>query len=335
MAFTIYKSSDSGAPSFYGSTGSYVALLDACLVNGYGSKPGAGWIKPFPNTSSFGSASLSLGAWTIPSGSSTSCSLFINDNAPGAGVYKECRACGWEVLSGGPSSSVANTMGSGSGQFPTPAQSQTYGFVTIRKSATNDSSSLRQWLVLADSSSFYAFIATGDTAGVYYGFGFGDIYSFKTGSSDNYRCIIIGRTNENSSAAANDGFDYVGNGYSTAVGGNFMARASSQIGTSITIAKHGDGVKGSANFSLGNVPFPNGVDNALYISPIWVVDSVATNIRGQLRGFYQNLHPIAQFTDGQTFTGALEYGGKTFLCVKTTPNSGMYVLETSNTLLGN
>ena len=33
--FQIYKSGDPGAPSLSGTVGSLVALLDACLVNGY------------------------------------------------------------------------------------------------------------------------------------------------------------------------------------------------------------------------------------------------------------------------------------------------------------
>lgn len=328
MAFTIYKSSDPGSPSFYGTTGSYIALLDACLVSGYGSKPGAGWTKPFANTSSFTqSFEQGLGAWKQPSGSGLY--LFVHDSAPNkTAAHKEAWATGWENLQG-PSSSIDNSNGSGSGQFPIPTQLLTTGHVVIRKSVTSDSSSLRQWIVVADSSSFYSFIATGDTAGMYYGFGFGDIYSFKTGSTDSYRCLIMGRNAENSAAVANDGFDYL-SAYATTVGGNFIARTHTNLGTSSVMGKHGDGIKGSSTFYLGSVPMPNPCDNALYLSPVFVVEN--TSIRGILRGIYQPLHPIANFTDGQTFQGSLEYGDKSFFVIKTTPNSGMYVIETSDTI---
>lgn len=330
MAFTIYKSNDVSAPSFYGTTGSYVALLDACLVNGYGSKVGAGWTKPVPNTGSGGTFPASMGCWKQPTGSGFV--LVVNDNRPNAtSLGRECWATGWEVLVD-LSSSVSNSVGSGSGQFPTTTQLLTTGHTVIRKSASSDSSSLRQWIVAADSSSFYSFIATGDTAGMYYGFGFGDIYSFKTGSNDNYRCIIMGRNTENSATAATDGFDLF-SAFATATVGNFMARTFTGIGTSSVAGKHGDGVKGSTTSYLGNIPFPNATDNTLYLSPVWVVEN--STIRGQLRGLYQPLHPVAQFNDGQTFTGALDYSGKSFLIIKTTPNSGIYVLETSDTLLTN
>jgi hypothetical protein len=330
MAFTIYKSNDVGAPTFYGTTGSYVALLDACLVNGYGSKPGAGWLKPFPNTGSGGVFPESVGGWQQPSGSGFY--LFINDNQPNVtSLGKECWATGWEFLTED-SSSVTNTNGSGSGQFPRPVQLLTTGHVVIRKSTTSDSSSLRQWIVAADSSSFYSFIATGDTADMYYGFGFGDIYSFVTGSNDNYRCVIMGRNAENSAAANADGFDLF-SAFVTETVGNFISRTFSGLNTSSIMGKHGDGVKGSVTSYLGNIPFPNAADSTLYLSPVWVVEN--STVRGQLRGLYQPLHPVAQFTDGQTFTGALDYSGKSFLIIKTTPNSGLYVLETSDTLATN
>lgn len=341
MAFQIYKSSDVGAPSFYGTSGSYLMLLNYCLVSGYGSQPGAGWVKPFTdNTSSTSGTTPVFGCFQQPTGStgtgSAGCTLFINDNYPnGTAAGREAWATGWEVLTA-INSTTASAVGTGSGQFPTPAQLLTNGHCVVRKSATSDSSSLRQWVVVADSSSFYSFIATGDVASTYYGFGFGDIFSHKTGSNDAYRCIIMGRLLENSNAGNADGFDYCANGVITnPIGGNFMARSHTQIGTSITVGKHGDGFKGHATFFYGVVPMPNSVDNALYLSPVWVVENSIPAIRGQLRGFYQTLHPIANFADQQTFSGSIDYNGKTFMMIKTTPNAGIYCVETSDTLLTN
>jgi hypothetical protein len=335
--FQYYQSIDAGAPVIYGVTGSLIAVLDACLVNGYGTKAGAGWLKPFANVVN-GAGLNEYAGYTQPSGSGLS--VFINDNNPNGSSFKEAIATGWEILVN-PSSSVSNTVGSGSGQFPLPAQSLTTGHVTIRKSTTNDSSSVRPWVVYADSSSFYAFIQTGDTANVYYGFGFGDIFSFQnvnnTGTNDAFKCIIMGRFADNSSAAASDGFDFVSNanGYATQISGNYMPRSYIGTGTSIAIARHGDGNMGNANFYLGVVPMPNPTDSGLYISPVWVVETATSALRGQLRGLYQPLHPIANFADGQGFSGSIDFGGKTFRTVKTTPNSGLYVLETSNTVQTN
>lgn len=48
---TVYRSTDPGAPVLSGTAGSFAALMDAVLVNGYGTgpdaKPGLGWVRAF------------------------------------------------------------------------------------------------------------------------------------------------------------------------------------------------------------------------------------------------------------------------------------------------
>ena len=46
----IYRSTDASAPTLEGVNGSLVALLDACLVNGYGSQSAAGWTIAYTTT---------------------------------------------------------------------------------------------------------------------------------------------------------------------------------------------------------------------------------------------------------------------------------------------
>lgn len=46
---TIYKSTDGNAPVVNGVAGSFVDVLEKCLVVGYGDKPAAGWAKPYSN----------------------------------------------------------------------------------------------------------------------------------------------------------------------------------------------------------------------------------------------------------------------------------------------
>ena len=47
---TVYRSTDTDAPVLTGLVGSLIAVLDACLVNGYGDKSAAGWTKAFSGT---------------------------------------------------------------------------------------------------------------------------------------------------------------------------------------------------------------------------------------------------------------------------------------------
>ncbi len=47
MTVTVYRSTDASAPQLSGTAGSLAAILDGCLVTGYGSKPAAGWTTAF------------------------------------------------------------------------------------------------------------------------------------------------------------------------------------------------------------------------------------------------------------------------------------------------
>jgi hypothetical protein len=316
MAFTVYKSSDGSAPVLTGNAGSLIAVLDGCLVTGYGSKAAAGWTHPVATASN-------IGSYLAPSGAKMG--LVVNDNAPnGTSLGKEAWATGWESVAG-----VGSPVGSGSGQFPTAAQLLTSGHVVIRKSSATGAGAIT-WTLYADARTFYLFALTGDTATMYYAFGFGEFYSIKS-TADTYNGIIMGRNTENVASGATEGMDNL-SALNAAVIGNFCPRTAAGTGTSILIGKHGDATKGSASTLLGSVEYLNGPDGDVYISPIWVCESASSRIRGRLRGLYQPLHAIANFTDGQTFSGTGDYAGKTFVAIKESANLGVYIIETSNTV---
>ena len=50
MTLHVYRSDDADAPSLSNLQDSLIQILDACLVNGYGAKAGAGWAKVFSGT---------------------------------------------------------------------------------------------------------------------------------------------------------------------------------------------------------------------------------------------------------------------------------------------
>jgi hypothetical protein len=318
MAFTKYSSTDPSAPTLNGTTGTLLTVLDACLVNGYGSKSPAGWTKPFPNTSSYGMYMQGSG--------SVSMSLFIYDNAS-ASLSTEAQAQGWQTIT-----SIDNGKVTGSGQFPTTAQIA-FGNITIRKSYA-PLSGARDWFIYADPRTMYMFIQS-DPGTHYTGFAFGDYYSLKSGSVDASRCMIMGRSAASGSSGAlgtGEKLDTLSSALTTAVAGCFTPTLANSVGTSSAIAKHGDGIKGSTTALLGSVPYLNGADNGLYISPIWISDSSTGTVKGRMRGFYQFCHAISNVTDQQTFTGSGDFPNKAFIVVKQTPNAGVYFIETSDTL---
>jgi hypothetical protein len=323
----LFQSIDAGAPVMSGSaTGSMLNVLNACLVTGYGATAGAGWTKPFPDTGSCG---------CITQGTGSMMTLFIQNNASGTGGTKEARIAGFESVT-----SILGGFPTGSNSFPSASQALSLpvspggtnqsGYLIARVSNTTDGT-IRPWTIFADSSSFYAFVYTGDNAANQLAFSFGDFYALKSGSADSYRCLLTGRITENSATVTVDKTDVLST-ISAVATGHFSPRSYTGIGTSIAMGKHGDSSKGSATVLLGTTTFPNPVDTALYISPVWVTQSTTSTIRGRMRGFYHFLHAITNVTDGQTFVGSGDFSGKTFRIIKTSGNAGVYLLETSATV---
>lgn len=323
--FKVYTSSDASNPGLItGQAGSVLTVLDGCLVNGYGSKPAAGWTKPFANSGNIG---------CYKQGSGSGFSLLVNDN--GANVtstFKEAWLTGWESLT-----AITGPVGTGSGQFPTPAQLLTTGHEVIRKSNTADGTG-RPWIVFADSATFYFFILTGDSANTYWACLFGDIFSF-AGSADIWRCMLISGFAENSTT--NDWDRAIGCVSGVAQGGHYIARNGFGTPGALQVDVAGNSTLGESSGSAmtgavfgisGLLPTPNPYDNALYFSPLLVVERTVQALRGRFRGMYQVIHSSSNFQDGQTLQGSNDYAGKTFKIVKSGPNGGFVAIETSATV---
>jgi hypothetical protein len=300
MAVTVYRSTDSSAPTLSGTAGDLVNVLDKCLVAGYGSKTAAGWTKPFTGTN----------AAVFRMGGGNQFYLDVNDNAPGAATGQEARLRGYETMT---------AVATGTNAFPTAAQLASG--IVIRKSAAA-SGTTRVWTLIADDRTFYLLIQAGDSAGVWYGFTFGDFYSFVTGT-DNYRTLIIGRNAENTSSAANEQFDKTISGT-----GHYWARSHTGLGGSgpflIDLASPRAGQSGTF---FGSIPFPNGPDGNIWLAPGMMVDNSTPHVRGKLRGFVWFLHALSSFADQDTVTGAGVYAGHTFLLFKTSANGGVFTFD--------
>jgi hypothetical protein len=283
--------------------------------------------------------------------------LFIHDGVPSGsttGGTREAWAVGWEYLLGY-TSSFSPTCGTGYGQFPLGSQTFTNvsvggvsggsGSLWWRKSATADITP-RSWIAFVDVYTMHLFVATGDTAGVYSYYHFGDIFSLRL-IPDNYKCLLRGRcANAAGSTARFDLGDFVSRANTTNfVFNDFMPRTAGGGGSSIVVAKLGDMGKGSpftattpsgtgeVGMEMGGViPFINPTDQTIYVSPIWIAETSNSSLRGRLRGIYHPSHATGNFTDGQVFAGTGEYAGKTFQVVKGGYNNGTWLLEISPTV---
>ncbi len=345
--FTIYSSSDPFGPGMLlGITGSLVNVLDACLVNGYSGKTAAGWTKPLPNISG------TLACYKQPSGSQFT--LFVNDSQPNiTSLAREAWVCGYETITsltgsnaGGSNFTSSYGSGAGYGQFPLSYQSLTFGHVVVRKSSTNDAT-YRPWVIAADASTLYMWVLTGDVANSYSHWSFGDIYALR--SSDVFRGYIYAMPTENNApGAGNDVCDCMNMGVehaaatslSTQMAGHFIARNMNGFGGSNWFGRKGDAsVSSTAHAAVGNVssingilPCPNPADNSIWLNPLWMLDYPSMAIRGRFRGLIQICHPIANFSDGQIFSGSADFAGRTFMVIKTSPYSSMWGIEISPTV---
>lgn len=260
--------------------------------------------------------------------------LNVNDNGPGAGGAKEARVVGYETMS---------AVGTGTNLFPTATQAANGLFA--RKSASADGTT-RSWIVVADHRTFYMFVLTTDISNTYFGWGFGEVYSIVSGS-DSWNTMIVARSTENSAVGTVENLDIINtssSGINTDMLGHYIARRAAGTGGSMPSAKIGDasltGSSGTRVGMIGNMPYTNPADGGLYISPVRWVDTnggSGNGIRGRIRGFWHFMHALGNVADGDTFSGAGDLAGKTFLVIKGGPGNGaalasVYIIETSDTL---
>lgn len=139
MTVRVYRSTDGSAPVLTGQAGSLVTLLDAVLVNGYGTKSAAGWTKPYSGTSK--------AVYRNNTTTGTGSYLRVDDNA--SSYFHRAYITGYETMSG---------VDTGTNAFPSSTTSQS----AWGKSATQDATA-RQWVIVADEFRFYIFVRTGES----------------------------------------------------------------------------------------------------------------------------------------------------------------------------
>lgn len=304
MAVVVYKSTDSSAPVLDGQAGSLVNVLDACLVNGYGSKAAAGWSIAFTTTNK---RVYRMGS---PSGGvpPRQMDLDVDDTGPNVtSTTKEARIRGYDQASG---------IGAGSNAFPAAATN-----ICVRKSSATGATT-RPWVVIADATTVYIFSQTGDVASVYYSAMFGEFYSYVSG--DNYKTIICGRAENDATRGGG-----VVNAFSTkttttqiptAVIGNYAARnyAGLNVGGQCAKSPFYPYVPIYA-FMGGEIePYPNPSDGAIIMAPVGVYTQTPFGLHGEMRGMFYLPHPNTMASNFDTFSGSGALAGRTFIIISLT-----------------
>lgn len=306
----IYRSTDASAPALSGTVGSLVALLDACLVTGYGSKSPAGWTKPFTGTNRA----------AFRAGAGPQHYLDVYDNGAGTGGAREAECRGYETMT---------AVGVGTQVYP-PLTSVSL----FRKSTTADGTA-RTWMLIADDRTFYFFPDAADLGGLQrWSYMFGEFFSVKA-SGDAGRSGIIYRAVENSTNITAESGHAVSQSVQT--GQQFQAaRNWSGLGPPQSMAKIGNtgyhSLGTSLTIGIGLMPFPNPPDSGFYACPVYLAEvtgGVSSAIRGRMRGFYAQIHPVAAFIQGDEFDGCGDYDGKRFIILCKNGAGGWVTMETT------
>lgn len=306
MTVTIYDSTDVGAPTLTSAPGSLIAVLDACLVNGYGSQVGAGWSKPFIGTN------LAV----FRQGTGNRMYLRIDDT-----LQMYARVVGYETMTG---------INTSTGKFP--LEGQFPGGLYMQKSNIVDGNS-RGWKIIATSKAFYLWINASNTL-LPYGYSqlyfFGDIASYK--SNDAFNTLVIANTDNNYYSQT---IGTLASALSTTIPGHYMARSYTQIGSSIQVGKHSDSIRGAGIMGRGSLQYPNVIDQSIVLAPVWVHEPANSTypIRGTMPGLWNICH-TAPFSHGDTFVGDGPLVGKTFMAISSTYSGdsvAQCAIEISNT----
>lgn len=302
---TVYRDTDPSAPVLTGQVGSLIALLDACLVNGYTGKTAAGWSKPYTGGTPANQAVYLQG------GSAPNRYFQVDDNAAHVtALAREARVAPFETMS---------AYGTGTGNISSGGNytAGTPNYTIIRKSNTADAT-VRQWLLVADQKTFYLWIQTGDTAVTWIGSWFGDFWSYKPG--DNFKAGGGGRVENSASTTVFD--PTFGIAISSSLTGAASAfRSHTGVAGSVLLGASGDSVFYPAGSSLagsamyGILGYPHSPDGGFYLSPVYLWTGTTTGVRGKHRGIWHGVHPLASFSDGNVIVGTGAYAGRSFMIV--------------------
>lgn len=211
-------------------------------------------------------------------------------------------------------------VSTGTGAFPTNTQ------VSGGMYADKSTSGARAWKFYSNGKIFYLFVQANGTN--WFTTVFGDIESYKSG--DTYNTIVIAQT-----AAATGGQNAAQlntNLSSYQQTGHYIARAYTQIGSSLNCGKFSDYVRANSASAIGvnGMTYPNPIDGGLHLAPIWIGEG-SGGARGLLPGMWNPLHsrPLA---DGDTFSGSSgNISGRSFEAVDFSTAINQCFMETSDT----
>jgi hypothetical protein len=288
---TEYRSTDASAPVLTGESGKLIALLDAILVDGYGSKSAAGWSLAYNSGTDYAMFRTGAGRQHY---------LWVHD------IPTQMSRCAGYV--------TASSFAAGTVQFPTEAQFS--AGLYVRKSITA-STQARPWIAWATNKAILLFIFGGSTVITASGGGdsslyFGEVENALSG--DAYHSLLIAATDTSTSSTT---FSTARNpvvAYGTGLAGHYSPASYTQAPGSIAIGKRSTAIYQQASSGATAAPYPDPCSAGLHLSNILVFEAnLAT--RGVLPGVLNIGHAATSFTHLDTFSGNGDLAGRNFTIV--------------------
>ena len=362
MTVKVFRSSDYGAPTNTNTAGSLIAILDACLVNGYGSQtvsaltvtagvatvtvPVIHYLKDGTFMRISGASDSAFNgdfpitvvngfsfSYPVSSGLSGTIGGTITSKVAPVGWTKPFSGTNLAVYKQGTGSNgmylrIDDTFTCSSTQF---AGARCYENMTDVNTGTGFWADVRIYKSGQAAATVYEWQIFATEKMMYANivngwnntfFAFGDFVSKKVG--DVFNTMVIG--NENSIYASP--YFSVHNGLG-ALANHAIARAHTQVGAGIGCGKE-SGHYNAGYMGTSNIPFPNPIDGAWHLDKVRVTEGAA-GIRGTLPGLWTPLHNMA-FSNGSVINGTGDLAGKKFHVLSGSYNSsGQVLIEISNT----
>lgn len=309
MTVRYYRWDDTSAPTLNNAAGSLVTLLDAVLVNGYGSQTAAGWAIAFTGTNKR----------VYRAASGVRPYIRFDDNVTGhaRGVRMAEAMTDVDTITSNP--------------CPTVAQASDTATIVYRSADANN----RPWVIAASETAFCLYIGHDNTTAqglasttVKSTYFFGEFFSYLPG--DAFNALIICNTVAQGLACSTNTISQSG----AAVPGTYALRAVDQTTLSVAYSRNVDyRTSAPTSFGAGGSAYPDPITGGMLLSPIYVTQGSGALTRGKLPGWWAVLHNLPG-SPGDTFAGTGALAGKTFLLLDSSYGSGTrarIALEISDT----
>ena len=292
----IYRYDDTNAPVVNGQRGSAISLLKACLVDGYGDKPAAGWTMPYSDAA--GKA------------------VFRGNPYSGSGFYLQVDNTGsstyTSVLNAYENMTDVNT-----GVKPFISGSNANGIFT----SSQNNTSPRPWILFADDRFFILVIWKATSLSQ-----FASNMTNRTGLDGGYNCVCL--FGDGIPLQSSDSFFSVlfpgkssdqGPGLAGASGTSsndyqYVARDSggNESRKSCALITGGGPIYSSGSGALYHDSLPTRISGQEIVSRPYVNNGLAFTMRGYLPGLWFACHKATEFDQFEN----LEIGNHKFMVIK-------------------